>query len=55
MRLEYPNNSLICFLSTNSLRNKIIDTREVIEKISPDFFVIAEPKHSTNEFHSNQF
>ena len=54
MRLKYPNNPLICYLNINSLRNKIIDTREVIDKISPDVFIIAETKLK-EEFPSNQF
>ena len=43
-RLKYPNNLLIGYLNINSLRNKIIDVREVIEKLSLDYFVISEIK-----------
>ena len=54
LRLKYPNNPLICYLNINSLRNEIIDACEVIDKISPDVFVIAETKLNV-EFPSNQF
>ena len=35
---------LIGYFSINSLRNKIIDVREVIRKLSIDYFVISETK-----------
>ena len=41
-RLKCPNNPLISYLNINSLRNKIVDVREVIKLISPDYFVVAE-------------
>ena len=43
-RLKYPTNPLIGYLNINSLRNKIIDVREVIGKFSLDYFVISETK-----------
>ena len=54
LRLKYPNNPFISFLNINSLRNKIIDLREIIKQISPDYFVIAETKLNY-EFPSTQF
>ena len=44
IRLKYPTNMLNDYLITISLRNKIIDVREVIEKLSLDYFVISETK-----------
>ena len=43
-RLKYPTNPLIDYLNINSLRNKIIDVRDVIGKLSLDYFVISELK-----------
>ena len=43
-RLKYPTNPLIGYLNINSLRNKIIDVREVIGKLSLDYFIISETK-----------
>ena len=43
-RLKYPTNPLIDYLNINSLRNKIIDVRDVIGKLSLDYFVISETK-----------
>ena len=43
-RVKYPTNPLIGYLNINSLRNKIIDVREVIGKVSLDYFVISETK-----------
>ena len=43
-RLKHPTNPLIGYLNINSLRNKIIDVREVIGKHSLDYFVISETK-----------
>ena len=53
-RLNYPANPLICYLNINSLRNKIIDVREVIGKLSLDYFVISETKLDES-FPSAQF
>ena len=52
--LKYPNNPLISYLNINSLRNKIIDVRELIKLISPDYFVVAETKRD-DSFPSSQF
>ena len=54
LRLKYPNNPFISFLNINSLRNKIIDVREIIKQTSPDYFVLAETKLN-HEFPSAQF
>ena len=43
-RVKYPTNPLIVYLNINSLRNKIIDVREVIGKVSLDYLVISETK-----------
>ena len=53
-RLKYSTNQLIGCLSINSLRNKIIDVREVIGKLSLDYFVISETKLDES-FPSAQF
>ena len=53
-RLKYPHNMLIGYFSINSLRNKIIDVREVIRKLSIDYFVISETKLD-EPFPSEQF
>ena len=43
-RLKYVNNPLIAYLNTNSLRNKVIDLREIILELSLDYFVLSETK-----------
>ena len=53
-RLKYPTNPLIGYLNINSLRNQIIDVREVIGKLSLDYFVISETKLDES-FPSAQF
>ena len=53
-RVKYPTNPLIGYLNINSLRNKIIDVREVIGKVSLDYFVISETKLDES-FPSAQF
>ena len=35
---------MFCYLNINSLRNKAIEVREVIGKVSSDYFVISETK-----------
>ena len=35
-RLKYVNNPLIVYLNVNSLRNKIVDLREIILELSLD-------------------
>ena len=44
LRLKYPRNLLIGYLNINSLRNKIIDVRELIGRLQFDYFVISETK-----------
>ena len=43
-RLKYANNPLIGYLKINSLRNKIVDLREIILELSFDYFVLSETK-----------
>ena len=43
-RLKYPRNPLIGYLNINSLRNKIVDAREVFGKLQLDYFVLSETK-----------
>ena len=54
LRLKNPFNPLIGYLNINSLRNKIIDVREILTKFSPDYFVFAETKIDQS-FPSAQF
>ena len=54
LRLTSPNNPLISYLNINSLRNKITDLKEILKKVSPDYFVIAETKLN-HEFPNAQF
>ena len=42
--MKYPRNPLIGYLNINSLRNKIIDVRELIGRLQLDYFVISETK-----------
>ena len=43
-RLKYPRNPLIRYLNINSLRNKIVDAREVFGKLQLDYFVLSKTK-----------
>ena len=43
-RLKYVNNSLIGYLNINSLRNKIVDLREIILELSLEYLVLSETK-----------
>ena len=43
-RLKYVNNPLIGYLDINSLRNKIVDLREIILEWSLDYPVLSETK-----------
>ena len=43
-RLKYMNNPLIGYVNTNSLRNKVIDLREIILELSLDYYVLSETK-----------
>ena len=54
MRVKYPNNPTVGFLNINSLRNKIIDLRNVAEKCLPDVLLIEETKLSA-EFKTEIF
>ena len=38
LRNKNPNNPLISYLNINSLRNKITDLRELVQKIFPRLF-----------------
>ncbi len=44
MRTKYSNNPIIGFLNINSVRNKIIDLRLIMERCLPDILVIEEMK-----------
>ena len=54
LRLKYPRNPFIGYLNINSLRNKIIDVREMIGRLQLDHFVISETKLDSS-FPSAQF
>ena len=54
LRLECCQNPLFGFLNINSLRNKIIDLREVIRELFLDYFVLSETKLD-DSFPSVQF
>ena len=43
-RLKYVNNPLIGNLNINSLRNNIVDLKEIILKLSLDYLVLSETK-----------
>ena len=43
-RLKHPRNPLIGYLNINSLRNNIVDAREVFGKLQLDHFVLSETK-----------
>ena len=53
-RIKHPRNTLIVYLNINSLRNKIVDAREVFGKLQLDYFVLSETKYN-NSFPSVQF
>ena len=42
--LKNPRNPLIGYLNINSLRNNIVDAREVFGKLQLDSFVVSETK-----------
>ena len=54
LRLNYPRNLLFGYLNINSLRNKIIDVREIISYLQLDYFVLSETKLN-DSFPSAQF
>ncbi len=47
-RNKHTNNPLISYLNINSLRNKIIDLKEILRKALPDILVLAETKLSAD-------
>ena len=53
-RLKHPCNPLIGYLNINSLRNKIVDVRQVFGKLQLDYFVLNETKLD-DSFPSAQF
>ena len=53
-RSDNTENPMIGYLNINSLRNKIIDLREVLKHISLDYFVLSETKLD-NSFSCTQF
>ena len=52
--LKYVNNPLIGYLNISSLRNKIVDLREIILELSHDYLVLSEKK-STKAFLQHSF
>ena len=42
--MQYPKNPVVGYLDINSLRNKIVDLREIMSAISLDYFVVNETK-----------
>ena len=44
LRLAKSENPLFGYLNINSLRNKIVDLREIISVLGLDYFVISETK-----------
>ena len=53
-RLILYKNPLVGYLNINSLRNKIIDFREIIQNLNLDYFVLSETK-TDSSFPSAQF
>ena len=53
-RLKLNENPLLGYLNINSLRNKIIDLREIIHYLNLDYFVLSETKIDSS-FPSAQF
>ena len=43
-RLKHPRNPLLGYVNINSVKNKIVDVREVFEKLQLDDFVLSEIK-----------
>ena len=54
LRIKNLSNPLIGYFNINSLRNKIVDVREIITQFSPDYFVFAETKLNES-FPTRQF
>ena len=53
-RLKFNKNSRVGYLNITSLRNKIINLREIIRYLNLDYFVLNEPKMDSS-FPSAQF
>ena len=53
-RLRYLKQPLIAYLNINSLRNKVIDLKEIVGYLSPDYLVLSETKLD-DSFPSAQF
>ena len=53
-RLKYVKNLLVDYLNINSLRNKIVDLREIILELSFYYLVLSETKIDQS-FHTAQF
>ena len=54
MILKNLKHLLIAYLNINSLRNKIIDLREILSSLSPDYLVLSKTKLD-DSFPSAQF
>ena len=54
LRLKYSQNLLLGYLNINSLKNKIIDLRNIISHLQLDYFVLSETKIS-DSFQSAKF
>ena len=54
LRLKYPRNLLFGYLNIKSLRNKIIDLREITSYLQLVHFVLSETKMN-DSFPSAQF
>ena len=53
-RLRYLKQPLFAYLNINSLRNKVIDLKEIVGYLSPDYLVLSETKLD-DSFPSAQF
>ena len=53
-RLKHVNNPLICYLDINSLRNKIVDLKEIFLEVSLNYLVLSETKIDQS-FPTSQF
>ena len=52
-RLRYFKQPLFAYLNINSLRNKVIDLKEILGDLSPNYLVLSETKLD-DSFHSAQ-
>ena len=53
IKRKYFKSPLVGYLIINSLRNKIIDLREIIKFLELDYFVISETKSMKAFHHGN--